>query len=69
MNTQQMLNQYEEKTGLTKTGHFIYKSTNTLVDVFSGEGWASCSRYRRLRGKWVHLSGPKLSAEVVAGLV
>lgn len=61
MNTQQLISQYEAHTVTIKSAGLHIKCIgNNLADVFSGEGFAAPTRLRKIKGKWAHLSGPKL---------
>lgn len=60
MNDVQLLKQYHDK--ITKKDDLqIHRITNNLVDVFQGDGWDKCSRYRKVKNKWVQVSGPQLT--------
>ena len=37
-----------------------------LCDVFTGNGWTSRSRYRKMAGRWAHVSGIRLNAYIAA---
>lgn len=61
MNTAQLLQQYQQHTATLPSGnHCKYIGTNVL-DVFSGKGFSTPTRYRLIKGTWVHVSGPQLS--------
>lgn len=59
--------QYAAHTG--NIGDLAYKRIgNNLCDVFSGEGFQTPTRYRLIRGTWVHLMGPRLDGRVATQL-
>lgn len=60
-----MLRQYRTKT-LNKGDLKIIRLDRNMVDVFTGEGWHSRSRYRWNNGRWCYMSGVRLTAIDVA---
>jgi hypothetical protein len=67
MSPEQLVKQYKDKV-IKKDNVQIHKITNSLVDVFQGDGWRTCSRYRKMKGTWTHLSDPRLAASDFAVL-
>jgi len=39
----------------------VYTIFTNLVDVFSGDGWLSWSRWRNIKGHWVQVGGTTIS--------
>jgi hypothetical protein len=64
METKQAIAQYEaHTTNITRLGLHIKLIGNNVADVFSGEGFGVPSRLRKVKGQWVHVTGPKLSSQ------
>jgi hypothetical protein len=70
MNTAQHINQYEAHTiNLTRLGIHVKLIGNNVADVFSGDGFATPTRLRKVKGQWAHVTGPKLSASEQVAVV
>lgn len=65
---ERMLRQYKAKS-LNVGDMKIIRLDHRTADVFTGEGWSSRSRYRKMGdARWAYLSGVRLSATEVAQL-
>lgn len=62
MNDAQMIRQHKAHTSYTPDG-VVIRIGRDLVDVFTGSGWASRSRYRLTNGKWEYQVGARLTAQ------
>lgn len=63
MTTQELLKQYQGHTfNVNKLGLHGKRIGNNIIDVFSGDGFSTPTRLRLIKGQWLHISGPKLSA-------
>jgi hypothetical protein len=38
----------------------LYPIFPSLVDVFSGDGWETWSRWKNIKKVWVQIAGPKV---------
>lgn len=65
MSPEQMLKQYQSKIVRGPNGLEVHPVNNNMVDIFHGEGWENQSRYRRIKGKWTHVGGVILPADVL----
>jgi hypothetical protein len=63
MNTAALLRQYHSKVTKQADGTLILPVGRFIIDIFTGDGWDKHSRYRKLKGKLIHVSGIKLSHE------
>ena len=36
----------------------LYPISNSMIDVFIGDGWYNWSRWRKMKGGWFQVSGP-----------
>lgn len=69
MQTQQLLKQFQNHTGNLPSGNRYIKIGNTLCDVFNGKGWGTPTRYRLIKGSWIHQSGPRQVQNELDGYV
>lgn len=65
----QLLKQAQRNRIKLADGRIIHKVNNFVFDVFADEGWENHSRYQRVKGNWVHISGTKLTADSLKQVV
>lgn len=59
--TAQLLAQFKAKQVKFVDGLQVMKASRTVMDIFTGLGWQSHSRYRLVKGRWLHVQGAPLS--------
>jgi hypothetical protein len=62
------IKQYMQHTGTFKDGTHYKRISHLLVDVFTGMGFSRPTRLMKQNQKWVHLWGPRLSADIIGQL-
>ncbi len=61
MTALEMIQQYKNHTCIGKNGSKYIRIGHNLCDVFHNTGWVTPTRYRLIKGTWVHQHGPQTS--------